>query len=515
MALRFAVAMTVICVCICVSTPAQVAAKSGTDEVSKTVFPISELRFVGVELQAEFGTGFCVDLACRFIGTNYHVAMLGRPRRIKGEKVVQRYLATGPDDEDATVQYVPGLGRMKYAVSRDLAIFELRRPLSNHRGVSFDSDELRAGQPVTIYSYPKDSIKPIRNLVACHAAFIAKDTDGLLTFQYSPNEKKIRPGASGGIVLDDATGNIVGVLSAIATEAESVALAVPIDSLSDFVHKIEPYLAQRLFPSGKTISPLTADLYPKFVPRVVDGLQHRPEESPAVKRLRRSAQSLTDGMRDFVATQTFEWGAGNGEPSAFAIYEIRVVDGVQKFRELPNGRKEYEEVPFPPLNTTVSAGPEWFELARMVGTELDLKIHEAPDAVVGEKRIRVFQYAGAREDRVCPWHVVLEFGFFKINRHLMPSCFGEVWTDDEMNIIRMSLHLEGASGGWDNPETQVTYGWLRRKNEAPRLTPLTIAVQAESHKKLYWCRGQFTNYRTFESRVKIGTESAPVAAVIP
>jgi hypothetical protein len=41
-------------------------------------------------------TGLCLDPACRFIGTNYHVAMMARPRKIRGERVVQLYLATGP-----------------------------------------------------------------------------------------------------------------------------------------------------------------------------------------------------------------------------------------------------------------------------------------------------------------------------------------------------------------------------------------------------------------------------------
>ena len=36
----------------------------------------------------------------------------------------------------------------------------------------------------------------------------------------------------------------------------------------------------------------------------------------------------------------------------------------------------------------------------------------------------------------------------------------------------------------------MTYGWLRRTDEAPRLIPLTISTQALFHgKKVYWCRG--------------------------
>jgi hypothetical protein len=48
----------------------------------------------------------------------------------------------------------------------------------------------------------------------------------------------------------------------------------------------------------------------------------------------------------------------------------------------------------------------------------------------------------------------------------------------------------------------VTYGWLQRKDETPRLIPLTIYTQVE-HRKAYWCRGQFTDYQVFDSRVRI------------
>src|SRR5271157_4522521 len=63
-------------------------------DFSKTVVPITELKLRGLSIEGRFGTGFCLDPECRFIGTNYHVAMMARPRKIKGEKVVQRYLAT-------------------------------------------------------------------------------------------------------------------------------------------------------------------------------------------------------------------------------------------------------------------------------------------------------------------------------------------------------------------------------------------------------------------------------------
>jgi len=52
-------------------------------------------------------------------------------------------------------------------------------------------------------------------------------------------------------------------------------------------------------------------------------------------------------------------------------------------------------------------------------------------------------------------------------------------------------------------QSVMTYGWLKRADEPPRLIPLTIAAKAEFHKKVHWCRGQFTNYRMFGTRFKI------------
>jgi len=107
-------------------------------------------------LDAKFGTGFCLDTACGFIATNYHVAVTARPDKIKREKIVQRYFATGPDDKGATPNDLPNLGVFGYATKRDLAIFQLQRPLRRHHGLSFNLDELQVGQEVTSRVTPKE-----------------------------------------------------------------------------------------------------------------------------------------------------------------------------------------------------------------------------------------------------------------------------------------------------------------------------------------------------------------------
>src|SRR5260370_3009121 len=112
-------------------------------------------------------------------------------------------------------------------------------------------------------------------------------TSGLLGFDYQLSaDKPIRiQGASGGIVVDRKTEKILGILN---ETTETMALAVPVQTLADFVSKVQPFLAQRIFPTTCGVSPVSADLYPKFMPLPdhypqfvrlrSDGLQHQPDE---------------------------------------------------------------------------------------------------------------------------------------------------------------------------------------------------------------------------------------------
>jgi hypothetical protein len=474
------------------------------EEFEEVVLPITQVKLgAGLDIETRSGTGFCLDPACRFIGTNYHSAMIVHPRKIKGEKVVQRYLATGPDDEGATVNEVASVSPMQYNSSRDLAIFELRHPLRHHHGISFFRNELRMGQEVDIYSYPKEAILHSRKLLQVHGTFKGQTPTGLLAFDYALSAgRAVRPGGSGGIVVDSKSRQIVGVLNAMERSGKPIAFAVPVESLEEFVSSVQPYLAQSIFPSAKRISPVSADLYPKFIPTSNDSLQHRPEEPIEVRVLRTKAQHLADSMRNFIAVQTFAWGSQDNEPLFESEYEVRVLDGYQRFREFPDGKMELQDVPFPPLNNVMVPGGEWSELPAMVGTDLELKISQAADVVVNGRRMKVFQYRASVEDGVCKWKSVFDFGLFAINKIVTASCYGEVWTDEETNILRMSEHFE-LLGKWKDYQAVVTYGWFKKPDEAPRLIPLTIATQAEYKKKVYWCRGQFKNYQLFTSRARI------------
>jgi hypothetical protein len=146
-----------------------------------------------------------------------------------------------------------------------------------------------------------------------------------------------------------------------------------------------------------------------------------------------------------------------------------------------------------------------------------LKIHQAADVVVNERRIKVFQYQADAEDDVCKFLSIFDYVFFVVNKEATVACYGEVWTDEDTNILRMSEHYE-LRDKWKQYQGVVTYGWLQWADEPPRLVPLTIYTQAERNKKVYWCRGQFTDYRVFGSRVKIMANDLPsrrLSGIIP
>src|SRR5258708_3463458 len=175
MILRNVIPLFIVSSCLAPSAPAQEAFPSSstiplssaehTRDFGEIVVPITSVRIIPstklgklspkLDLDASFGTGFCLDAACRFIATNYHVAMTTRVDKIKREKIIQRYFATGPHDQGATANNMGNGDVLPYATKRDLAIFELRRSLPHHHGLAFSLDELEVGQEVDIYGYPK------------------------------------------------------------------------------------------------------------------------------------------------------------------------------------------------------------------------------------------------------------------------------------------------------------------------------------------------------------------------
>jgi Trypsin-like peptidase domain len=490
-------------------------------DLSKTVVPITKLQSYGTLQTAKFGTGFCIDPDCRFIGTNYHVALaMGKHFKIEGIPVVNRWMGTGPADEAATQikqSLVLGLGfEEKFALIRDVSIVELRYPLSKkgYHGVPFYNDDLEYGQEVYIYAFPFN-MNPRRRLERFCAKFLGYNvreskrsledlSDKPLLFSYNPEVGEIRGGASGGLIVD-AQGRVVGILNAKAVDMEHVIQAVPVRAFADFLSRVQPYLSTQLFPKSVVIPPASADNYPEWVPPGPTGSGKRPLESDEVKALRKKSQTLSDSMSNFIAVQSFEWGKGDrsNTPQAVAQFEVRVIDGYQKFRQYPDGTKEFQDVPFPaPLNTAVATGGEWAEMPGLVGNNLKLRINHAPDITINGETFQVFQWVGQTEDGICKFKTTVDLVFASLSKVNILDCYGEVWTDKDLNLVRVSENYK-LLGTWKNYHGVVTFGVVTIGDHKVRV-PITIATQAEYGGKLYWCQGIFSEYYEFASTVKIG-----------
>jgi hypothetical protein len=116
--------------------------------------------------------------------------------------------------------------------------------------------------------------------------------------------------------------------------------------------------------------------------------------------------------------------------------------------------------------------------------------------------MKVFQYSASLEDAICRIRYIMDYIFFTSSKTVTTACYGEVWTDENTNIVRMSEHYE-LPGEPKIYHIVVTYGWLQRADDPPRLVPLTFSSETEDKKRIDWCRGQFTNYQVFSSRARI------------
>ncbi|MGA2096409.1 MAG: serine protease [Candidatus Acidiferrum sp.] len=501
---------------------------------NKTVVPITKLQSYGAFQVVKFGTGFCIDPGCRFVGTNYHVAKaMGKHFKIEGSPVVNRWMGTGPKDEEATdnkQSFLLGIKiRAKYALIRDVAIVELRWPLSRkgYHGVTMYDADLKYGQAAYIYAFPLNW-NPKRRLEKFKAKFLGYNvknsklawedlSDKPLVFDYDQEDGRLRGGASGGIVIDEQ-GRIIGILNALASDIDHTITAVPVHSFADFLSRVQPYLSTQLFPKSVVIPPASADSYPEWVPvryhTTYDCggqsapciLQKRPAEPPEIQALRQKATVLADSMRNFIAVQSFEWGKGDrsNPPEAIAQFEVRVIDGYQRFREYPDGTKEFQGVPFPaPLNTAIATGGEWAEMPDLVGNNLKLRINHAPDVMMNGETFQVFQWAGQVEDGICKFKTIVDLVFLSRSKVSTLNCYGEVWTDNDLNLVRASENYK-LLGTWKNYHGEVTFGVVTIGDHSVRV-PMTIATQAEYGGKLYWCQGIFSDYHEFASDVKIGS----------
>ena len=225
---------------------------------SKTVLAVHELKL----FRASFGTAACLDAPCRYLLTNAHVAMLASPRAIHGDPVVQQLLATGPHDDGAVLQ-AEGDGSAAYNPLRDIAIYELVRPMKGFEGMPFSLESLTEGDEVEIVGFPGRATGLAnfdRKLATWQARYFANNLNGCLLFKYGLSERggDIRPGTSGGVVIRN--GAIVGILRGM-VPSESLAEAVPISSLEAFLGKVNPYLHAELFPQVTVVQPASSDAF--------------------------------------------------------------------------------------------------------------------------------------------------------------------------------------------------------------------------------------------------------------
>ena len=468
------------------------------------VVKITKIR-VGFPLKMEMGTGFCLNSNCDLVATNYHVvALAGLQFKIKGQGVLEKYLATGPDD-DGAVWNKPlddSTGPpTKYTPVRDLAIFKLNRPLESKgmRGIGLYPYQLQEGQEVDIYAYPSNDrplVVGLRKLTRFSCVFVLETSDGQLEFrcELSAAGRPIRPGASGGIVVDRKTQQTVGILRGVVIDENNLAIAVPIWSLADFLFKVHPEAYAKLFPvqvyrsqgtNASSTEPILPDAYlhgevrepVQAAPEVSPGtIQRRPQESPTIVLLRNKAQSLADNMKNFIAVERLSFGSGE-TPSALSQYEIRVIDGDPKFRAYPAGRQELSRLPFPKQIPAVEVGSEWSDLPDMVGTSLGLKMAQVEDIFVDGRRVQVFRYRGQVEDHACKFRSSMNYLFFQHDWVGTVACSGDVWTDEDMNILRISedLALPPSKTRWRNLHAVVLYGWLKKTGEEPTLIPVSIS----------------------------------------
>jgi hypothetical protein len=148
----------------------------------------------------------------------------------------------------------------------------------------------------------------------------------------------------------------------------------------------------------------------------------------------------------------------------------------------------------------------------MVGTNLELHIQEVDDRVLeGWGSVRVFHYEGTPEDKVASIDYCTNYGFHIRTEKIVPvPVRGEVWTDDALNILRITQELLAPpSMGWINLRTSVLYGWLKSSEGEQMLVPTNIFSRAEltDDHQVYSTLCRVTDYHRFTVSVLVGNQS--------
>jgi hypothetical protein len=112
--------------------------------------------------------------------------------------------------------------------------------------------------------------------------------------------------------------------------------------------------------------------------------------------------------------------------------------------------------------------------------------------VVEGHGLRVFRYQAAAEDGVCFIRYRQRNVLSSHDYRFQVGCRGEVWTDLDLNIVRVTQELEIPRGktAMRLLQLSVLYGWFDRK-----LVPVDLLVRATIAGQLCTAQAHFSNYR--------------------
>lgn len=505
--------------------------------------PKESLKHGGLAVAFNTGTGYCLGKGqCSLILTNYHVAeRVGTPLSVNGVKVLQTYEATSAQDKGAvwvkTAQGIP----FKLVQIRDIAIFRMARPLKNKDGIQLSPEKLHEGESVKVYGFPGG-----KKLTTFAAAYLGQTKEGMLVFKTRPEDQKfLIPGMSGSLVVNEKN-EAVGLVN---YGGNTVIQAVPVWSLAEFVKKSQPNRYSEIFlasndkeivrPDRSEIAPVdvvpeslatNADIDPEsgtspppalpeeylsfdldkptpYLMPEVTGDHVRAEEPPNVQALRKHAEEMLDRINDLIAVATERYEGGRS-PEITMQYRLRMVSGQQTFTM---DGKELTERPCP-KGTGINLGSEWSDFATMVGSNPKLRIQQARDLTLeGWGSVKVFRYEGTAEDNVKKINYCTDWGLGILTGKLISvPVRGEVWTDDALNILRITLDLLAPPDlGWIGLRTAILYGWLETQSGERELVPTNLFSRGEltDDHQVYSTACRITDYRRFTVNIVVGNQS--------
>ncbi|MCC6044090.1 MAG: trypsin-like peptidase domain-containing protein [Desulfurococcaceae archaeon] len=215
-------------------------------EVSRSVITIYTVRpslesFFGLTPLVGAGSGFIVGEGLAV--TNYHV--------VRGAGVVEVVYGDGVRGGGRVLAHDPG---------RDLALLAVdRRDVKPIR--LGDSDKLEPGELVLVVGSPLGLQGPSISLgvVSAIGRTLVDQESGVILEDLIQTDAAINPGNSGGPIVN-ASGEAVGVTTAIIARAQGIGFAIPINTVRRFIAMIEKYGRPLRAWIGVYVAPLTAEI---------------------------------------------------------------------------------------------------------------------------------------------------------------------------------------------------------------------------------------------------------------